>query len=62
MENKNFTVTFSAPQYIEIERKGARTEVHFTHVGLVPTFECYDGCSRAWGHFVADSLRKRIAG
>jgi len=46
----------------EIERKSDRTEVRFTHVGLVPAIECYDRCSRAWGHYVADSLRKRIAG
>jgi NAD(P)-dependent dehydrogenase (short-subunit alcohol dehydrogenase family) len=33
----------------EISRKGDRTELRFTHVGLVPAFECYGGCSGAWG-------------
>ncbi|HEY8088436.1 MAG TPA: SRPBCC domain-containing protein [Polyangiaceae bacterium] len=45
----------------EIARKGDQTEVRFTHVGLVPTVECYDGCSGAWGFYVNESLRDRIA-
>jgi len=40
----------------EIERRGDKTEVRFTHVGLVPTFECYGDCSGAWGYYVQDSL------
>ena len=40
----------------EIEKKGRRTEVRFTHVGLVRTIECYDACAAAWGHYVNDSL------
>ena len=42
-----------------IRRKGDQTEVQFTHVGLVPTIECYGDCSGAWG-FHLDSLRKLI--
>jgi Activator of Hsp90 ATPase homolog 1-like protein len=45
----------------EIGRRGDRTEVRFTHVGLVPTLECYDGCAGAWGSYVSESLRDRIA-
>ncbi len=40
--------------------KGGKTEVRFTHVGLVPTIECYDGCSGAWGFYVNESLRDLI--
>lgn len=29
----------------EIARKGDRTEVKFTHVGLIPESECYEVCS-----------------
>lgn len=44
----------------EIVRRGDQTEVTFTHVGLVPTFECYNDCSGAWGFYITDSLRKLI--
>jgi hypothetical protein len=44
----------------EIAKKGARTELRFTHVGLVPAFECYGGCSGAWGALVGGNLRKLI--
>jgi hypothetical protein len=45
----------------EITRKRGKTELRFTHVGLVPTVECYGGCSGAWGYYVNDSLRSLIA-
>lgn len=45
----------------EIASKGDKTEVRFTHVGLVPAFECYGGCSGAWGFYINDSLRNFIA-
>jgi len=45
----------------EIARKGDKTELRFTHVGLVPTIECYGGCSGAWGFYVNESLRSLIA-
>lgn len=44
----------------EIARKGAGTELRFTHVGLVPAIECYEDCSGAWGFYVNDSLRGLI--
>ncbi|MFN8459620.1 MAG: SRPBCC domain-containing protein [Anaerolineae bacterium] len=44
----------------EIARKGDKTEVHFTHVGLVPAYECYDVCSNAWGTYITGSLRDLI--
>lgn len=44
----------------EIERKQDKTELRFTHVGLVPAFECYGDCSGAWGFYVNDSLRSLI--
>jgi hypothetical protein len=45
----------------EIAPKGDKTEVHFTHVGLVPAYECYDVCSNAWGSYITGSLRDLIA-
>lgn len=44
----------------EIAKNGAKTDVRFTHVGLAPSVECYDRCTRAWTYFVKDSLKKRI--
>jgi hypothetical protein len=44
----------------EIARKGDKTELRFTHVGLVPAIECYDGCSGAWGFYIQESLRGLI--
>lgn len=44
----------------EIASKGDQTEVRFTHVGLVPAYECYDVCSNAWGSYITSSLRNLI--
>ena len=44
----------------EIAKKDGKTEVRFTHVGLVPAFECYGGCSGAWGGLVGGNLRNLI--
>jgi RNA polymerase sigma-70 factor (ECF subfamily) len=45
----------------EIARKGDKTEVRFTHAGLVPEHQCYGACSRGWGTFINGSLRDLIA-
>jgi hypothetical protein len=44
----------------EISRKAGKTELRFSHVGLVPEYECYDVCSNAWGFFVNGSLKSLI--
>ncbi len=44
----------------EITRQGDKTELRFTHVGLVPAFECYGDCSGAWGYYINDSLHSLI--
>ncbi|PTY06441.1 ATPase [Opitutaceae bacterium EW11] len=44
----------------EIAKKDRKTEVRFTHRGLVPAFECYDKCSDAWGALVKGNLRQWI--
>jgi hypothetical protein len=46
----------------EIAKKGDKTEVRFTHVGLVPDYECYGACSNAWGSYINGSLRNLITG
>jgi hypothetical protein len=44
----------------EIARKDGKTELRFTHIGLVPAFECYGRCSGAWGFYVNESLHGLI--
>lgn len=41
-------------------REDGRTELRFTHVGLVPELECYEVCHKSWGFYVGHSLRKLI--
>jgi Activator of Hsp90 ATPase homolog 1-like protein len=41
----------------EIAEKDGGAEVVFTHVGLVPQYECYDVCSNAWSGYLSGSLR-----
>jgi hypothetical protein len=45
----------------DVFQKGKKTEVHFTHEGLVPAYECFDICSDAWGTYISGSLRNLIA-
>ena len=44
----------------EIAQKGDRTELRFTHKGLVPEYECYQVCHDAWTHYIQDSLKALI--
>jgi len=39
-----------------IAKKDAKTELTFTHEGLVPEIECYDACSAAWGQYLKEKL------
>jgi hypothetical protein len=45
----------------DIAKRGDKTELHFTHVGLVPTYECYNACSDAWGGYIKKSLHDLIS-
>jgi uncharacterized protein YndB with AHSA1/START domain len=58
---KNKTEWKGTDIIFEIARKGGKTELQFTHAGLIPAFECYGGCSGAWGALVETNLRKLIA-
>jgi hypothetical protein len=44
----------------EISKKGDKTEVRFTHLGLVPEIECYDSCTSAWNQYLEQFLSSLI--
>ena len=44
----------------EITEQGNKTQLRFTHEGLVPEYECFDVCSNAWGSYINGSLRSLI--
>ncbi len=45
----------------EITDKDHKTQINFTHIGLVPEIECYNDCSNAWGQFIHQSLFRLIS-
>jgi hypothetical protein len=45
----------------DIATNDGRTEVRFTHVGLVPEGQCFDRCSNAWGFYINSNLRSLIS-
>ena len=44
----------------EISEKENKTQLHFTHRGLVPAYECYNICFDAWSNYINNSLRSLI--
>jgi hypothetical protein len=40
----------------EISREEGKTKIVFTHIGLVPEFECYDSCAPAWTRYIHERL------
>jgi hypothetical protein len=44
----------------EITKKDDKTKIQFTHLGLVPQFECYTVCSKAWDFYIKSSLQRLI--
>jgi hypothetical protein len=44
----------------EISEKDNKTQVRFTHLGLVPEHECFDTCSSGWTYYIRESLFRLI--
>ncbi len=44
----------------EISKQGDKTQLVFTQIGLVPTYECYNVCRDAWTGFIQKSLQSLI--
>ncbi|HEX9039234.1 MAG TPA: SRPBCC domain-containing protein [Ktedonobacterales bacterium] len=40
----------------DISRQGDKTRLVFTHVGLIPTLECYKDCNPGWTHYLSEGL------
>ena len=53
-EWKDTVITF------EISKKGKKTQLQFTHLGLVPEYECFDICHNAWSQYIGESLYNLI--
>jgi len=53
-EWNNTTISF------EIFQKDDKTQVRFTHQGLIPEIECFDACSNAWSEYIQGSLKSLI--
>jgi len=44
----------------EILTQNNKTQIHFTHFGLTPDVQCYEGCSRGWDFYIKESLFKLL--
>jgi hypothetical protein len=44
----------------EIFDLGSKTQILFTHLGLIPSFQCYEGCSKGWDYWFKGSLFKLL--
>ena len=44
----------------DISEKDGKTQLRFTHQGLVPAYECYEVCEDAWSNYIKNSLRSLI--
>ena len=42
----------------DISTKGNKNQITFTHQGLVPKFECYNGCAGAWTKYLENLASK----
>jgi len=45
----------------DISEKNNKTEIRFTHQGLIPKYECFDSCSNAWSEIIRNGLRRLIS-
>ncbi|MCW3106521.1 MAG: hypothetical protein JWQ09_1027, partial [Segetibacter sp.] len=44
----------------EIAENGGKTQLSFTHIGLVPEVECYTSCTKGWDYYLKGSLFKLL--
>jgi hypothetical protein len=67
VEDNYFSFTKDKTEWIgtqmvfDISKQGDKTQLAFTHKGLVPAYECYDVCRDAWTDFIQKSLQQLIS-
>lgn len=44
----------------ELSEQDNKTQIQFTHTGLVPRVECYEACVKGWDHYIKGSLFKYL--
>lgn len=44
----------------EITQQDKRTQLRFTHIGLVPEYECFEICQDSWTNYIQSSLYNLI--
>ena len=57
---KNKTEWSGTKVVFDILPKGKKTELRFTHEGLLPECECFGACSEGWDFYVNTSLKQLI--
>lgn len=45
----------------DISREKDKTRIVFTHIGLVPDFQCYDSCAPAWTKYIQERLAEVLS-
>jgi hypothetical protein len=64
--NNHFSFTQDKSEWVgtkivfEISEKEGKTQLRFTHEGLVPNYECYQICFDAWTSYIQGSLKNLI--
>ena len=56
-DKREWTGTKISFDLLKVEDK---TQINFTHVGLVPEVECYESCVQGWDQYVKGSLLKLL--
>ena len=44
----------------ELSQHDNKTQINFTHTGLVPQIECYNSCVKGWDYYIKGSLFKLL--
>ncbi|MEO7444697.1 MAG: SRPBCC domain-containing protein [Ferruginibacter sp.] len=46
--------------HFDITEKDDKTQLAFTHEGLVPAYECFDICADSWSNYITGSLKQLV--